>query len=93
MLPAKTKETKQAKIIKTHSKCTPLWPLQQNLPLQSYFKIFTDHYHSVELPLDWLLYYDALSRVSRDPTELYGSKKIPILYSILPDRMKRESHD
>ena len=32
------------------------------------------HYHSVELPLDWLLYYDAISRVSRDPTELYGFK-------------------
>ena len=50
------------------------------------------HYHSVELPLYWLLYYDAISRVSRDPTELYGLKIFSVPYLILPDKTKRESH-
>ena len=29
-----------------------------------------NYYHSIELPLDWLIFYDSLSRVSRDPTEI-----------------------
>ena len=51
-----------------------------------------NHYHSIELPLDWLIYYDALSRVSRDPTEIYGYKLFTVPYLILPDKTKRESH-
>ena len=27
---------------------------------------------STELPIDWLVYYDAVSRICRDPTEFYG---------------------
>ena len=53
---------------------------------------YTKNYHSTELPLDWLSYYDALSRVSRDPTELYGSKNFSVPYLILPDKTKTESH-
>ena len=29
------------------------------------------YYKSTELPVDWLIYYDQISRVSRKPTELY----------------------
>ena len=50
------------------------------------------HYHSVELPLDWPIYYDALSRVSRDPTDLYGFKLFSVPYLFLPDKMKTECH-
>ena len=46
----------------------------------------------VELPVDWLIYYDSLSRVSRDPTELYSFKLFSVPYLILRDRNKRESH-
>ena len=51
-----------------------------------------NYYHSIELPLDWLIYYDSLSRVSRDHTEIYGYKLFSVLYIILPDKTKRESH-
>ena len=47
---------------------------------------------SVELPVDWLIYYDSLSRVSRNPTELYSFKLFSVPYLILRDRTKRESH-
>ena len=42
--------------------------------------------------MDWLIYYDSLSRVSRDPTEIYGYKLFSVPYLILPDKTKRESH-
>ena len=29
---------------------------------------------SVELPIDWLIYYDSVSRVVREPTETYSFK-------------------
>ena len=45
-----------------------------------------NYYHSIELPLDWLIYYDALSRVSRDPTDIYGYKLFSVPYLILPDK-------
>ena len=51
-----------------------------------------NYYHSTELPLDWLIYYDSLSRVSRDPTEIYGYNLFTVPYLILPDKTKRESH-
>ena len=51
-----------------------------------------NHYHSIELPLDWLIYYDALSRVSRDPTKIHGYKLFSVPYLILPDKTKRGSH-
>ena len=47
---------------------------------------------SVELPVDWLIYYDSLSRVSRNPTELYSFKLFSVPYLILWDRTKMESH-
>ena len=47
---------------------------------------------SIELPVDWLTYYDSLSRVSRSPTELYSFKLFSVPYLILRDRTKRESH-
>ena len=51
-----------------------------------------NYYHSIELPLDWLIFYDSLSRVSRDPTEIYGYKLFSVPYLILPDKTKSESH-
>ena len=50
------------------------------------------YHQSVELPIDWLIYYDSLSRVSRNPTELYSYKLFSVSYLILLDRTKRESH-
>ena len=47
---------------------------------------------SAELPVDWLIYYDSLSRVSRDPTELYSFKLFSVPYLILRDQTKRESY-
>ena len=47
---------------------------------------------STELPVDWLVYYDAVSRVCRDPTELYGFILKSVPYLILRDRTKRESY-
>jgi len=44
------------------------------------------------LPIDWLIYYDSLSRISRNPTELYSYKIFSVPYLILPDRTKKESH-
>ena len=47
---------------------------------------------SVELPIDWLIYYDSVSRVLREPTETYPFKLFSVPYLILLDRTKRESH-
>ena len=38
------------------------------------------------------MYYDAVSRVCRDPTELYGFILKSVPYLILRDRTKRESY-
>ena len=47
---------------------------------------------SVELPIDWLIYYDSVSRVVRKPTETYFFNLFSVPYLILLDRTKRESH-
>ena len=50
------------------------------------------YWQSTELPVDWLVYYDAVNRVCRDPTELYGFILKSVPYLILQDRTKRESY-
>ena len=47
---------------------------------------------SVELPIDWLIYNDSVSRVVREPKETYSFKLFSAPYLILLDRTKRESH-
>ena len=42
--------------------------------------------------MDWLIYYGALSRVSRDPTEFYKYELLSVLYLILLGGTKIESH-
>ena len=46
---------------------------------------------SVELPIYWLIYYDSVSRVVREPTETYSFKLFSVPYLILPDRGKKRN--
>ena len=41
---------------------------------------------SIGPPIDWLRYYDSLSKINRDPTETYSFKLFFAPYLILPDR-------
>ena len=47
---------------------------------------------SIGPPIDWLCYYDSLSRIKRGLIEIYSFKLFSVAYLILPDRMQRESH-
>ena len=50
------------------------------------------YYKSTELPVDWLIYYDEISRVSRKPTELYDFILKSVPYLILRNNTRRESY-
>ena len=50
------------------------------------------YYKSTELPVDWLIYYDQISRVSRKPTELYGFILKAVPYLILRNNTRRENY-
>ena len=48
--------------------------------------------NSLELPIDWLNWYDALSRIKRNPENLYGYNIFSVPTLILPDKSLREDY-
>ena len=48
--------------------------------------------NSLELPIDWLNWYDALSRTKRNPENLYGHNIFSAPTLMLPDKSLREDY-
>ena len=48
--------------------------------------------NSLELPIDWLHWYDSISKIKREPENLYGYNIFSVPILILPDKSLREEY-